>query len=70
MICPFLPLKIFHEINAPMKTTDRLLLTANNQKPKSIIGKPMTGMEYENMLNESRNSKSYTLEDAKRYLKI
>ena len=42
------------------------------KEKKSIVtpGKPMTEMEYENMINDARKSKSYTLEDAKRYLKI
>jgi hypothetical protein len=42
------------------------------KEKKSIItpGKPMTEIEYENMLNESRNSRSYTLEQAKQYLGI
>ena len=33
-------------------------------------GKPMTEMEYENMLNESRKSKSYTLKEAIQYLNV
>jgi hypothetical protein len=42
------------------------------KQKQSIVtpGKPMTEMEYENMLNESRNSRSYTLEQAKQYLGI
>ena len=42
------------------------------KEKKSIItpGKPMTELEYENMINESRNSRSYTLEQAKQYLGI
>ena len=45
-------------------------LTFKEKKSIVIPGKPMTEMEYENMLNESRNSRSYTLEQAKQYLGI
>ena len=45
-------------------------LTFKEKKSIAIPGKPMTEMEYENMLNESRNSRSYTLEQAKQYLGI
>ena len=42
------------------------------EEKKSIItpGKPMTEAEYENMLNESRKSKSYTLKQTIQYLNV
>jgi hypothetical protein len=42
----------------------------NNQIQKSNFYKKMTETEYENMLNEARKTRGYSLEQAKKYLNI
>lgn len=48
----------------------RHLLTFTNKKSGAILGQKMTEIEYENMLNEARKTPSYTLAQAKEYLKL
>ena len=42
----------------------------NNQIHTRDFNKKMTETEYENMLNESRKSCGYSLEQAKKYLNV
>ena len=48
----------------------RHLLTFTNKKSDIISGQKMTEMEYEDMLNEARKTPTYTLEQAKEYLRL
>jgi hypothetical protein len=48
----------------------RHLLTFTNKKSISFSGKPMSEMEYEDMLNEARSTPAYSLEQAKKYLNL
>jgi hypothetical protein len=42
----------------------------NNQIQTSNFSKKMTEIEYENMLNESRKTRGYSLEQSKKYLNL
>jgi vacuolar-type H+-ATPase subunit H len=46
------------------------MMKSQANKPKSIIGKPMTEADYEKMINDARKSKSYRLKEAKQYLNV
>ncbi len=48
----------------------RRLLTFTDKKSISFSGKPMSEMEYEDMLSEARSTPSYSLEQAKKYLNL
>jgi hypothetical protein len=48
----------------------RHLLTFTNKKAISISGKPMSELEYEDLLNEARSTPAYSLEQAKKYLNL
>ena len=48
----------------------RHLLTFTNKKSISFSGEKMTEMEYEDMLNEARKTPAYSLEEAKKYLRL
>lgn len=48
----------------------RHLISVNRKNSLTTIGEKLSEMEYEEMLNEARNSKSYSLTDAKKYLNL